>query len=338
MEPFSAAYFNKLKEVLVHSGRNPLVTMQVFQRGSGILCGVREVKEIFRGREVLIRTLPDGSKVKPNEPVMHISGLFQNFCDLESVYLGTLARCSAVATNASRVVAAAKGKKVIGMFDRFDAPANQRLDGYAASVGGITNLVTQAQIFGAGLSGDPKGTMPHALIAAFEGNTVEACKAYRDTFPGEPVTALVDFGNSCVTTSVEVAKALGPDLAAVRLDTSGSLVDFSLSRRKDQKQFLKGVSIPLVWNVRNALDNIGRHDVEIIVSGGFTPEKISMFEAYGTPVDAYGVGSSIINTRNNPEKTTTDFTADVVVVNGELVSKVGRSYNVSNRMEQVVYE
>ena len=50
----------------------------------------------------------------------------------------------------------------------------------------------------------------------------------------------------------------------------------------------------------------------IVVSGGFTADRIREFEAAGVPVDAYGVGSSLIRGSN-------DFTADVVMVDGRPV-------------------
>ena len=57
--------------------------------------------------------------------------------------------------------------------------------------------------------------------------------------------------------------------------------------------------------------------MQIVVSGGFTAERIRAFEAAGVPVDAYGVGSSLIRGSN-------DFTADVVMVDGRPCAKVGR--------------
>ena len=61
--------------------------------------------------------------------------------------------------------------------------------------------------------------------------------------------------------------------------------------------------------MRDELDAHGFRDVQIVVSGGFTAERIRAFEAAGVPVDAYGVGSSLIRGSN-------DFTADVVMVDG----------------------
>jgi len=89
-----------------------------------------------------------------------------------------------------------------------------------------------------------------------------------------------------------------------------------------------GFNPQLVWNVRRALDREGFRHVKIVVSGGFTVEKIRQFEEQGVPVDAYGVGSSLYQGRF-------DFTADVVLVDGKRVAKVGRKYNPNPRLERV---
>ena len=46
-----------------------------------------------------------------------------------------------------------------------------------------------------------------------------------------------------------------------------------------------GVNPRLVENVRGALDEAGFDGVKIVVSGGFTAERIRAFEAGGVPVD-----------------------------------------------------
>jgi Nicotinic acid phosphoribosyltransferase len=110
------------------------------------------------------------------------------------------------------------------------------------------------------------------------------------------ITVLVDFENNSVETALEVARALGPKLWGVRLDTSEMLVDRSLwEELGDFKP--TGVNDRLVRNVRDALDADGFEHVRIVVSGGFTIDKIKEFEEQSVPVDAYGVGSSLIRGR-----------------------------------------
>jgi nicotinate phosphoribosyltransferase len=84
----------------------------------------------------------------------------------------------------------------------------------------------------------------------------------------------------------------------------------------------------LVEKVRGALDAAGHERVKIVVSGGFDAERIRAFEAQDMPVDAYGVGSSLIRGAN-------DFTADVVRVDGRPVAKVGRRERDASRLSLV---
>ena len=141
------------------------------------------------------------------------------------------------------------------------------------------------------------------------------------------VTVLVDFDNDSVTTALEVADDLGPRLWGVRLDTSDRLADASLERLHGDDA-PTGVAPELVRLTRRALDERGFTDVKIVVSGGFTADRIRAFEAAGVPVDAYGVGSSLIRGAN-------DFTADVVMVDGEPHAKVGRELRPNERLELV---
>jgi nicotinate phosphoribosyltransferase len=170
--------------------------------------------------------------------------------------------------------------------------------------------------------------VPHALIAAYRGDTVLATRKFADHVgPDVKLISLVDFHNDCVGTSLEVAAALGDRLYGVRLDTSENLVDRSLWGQMGQFR-PTGVNPQLVWNVRRALDAAGYRQVKIIVSGGFTVERIQHFERDKVPVDGYGVGSSLF-------RGSYDFTADVVLLDGKPAAKVGREYRPNSRLEKV---
>ena len=89
-----------------------------------------------------------------------------------------------------------------------------------------------------------------------------------------------------------------------------------------------GVNAELVQLVRAELDSAGFPGVRIVVSGGFTVDRIRAFEDAGVPVDAYGVGSSLIRGSN-------DFTADIVMVEGRPAGKVGRELRPNPRLSRV---
>jgi nicotinate phosphoribosyltransferase len=172
------------------------------------------------------------------------------------------------------------------------------------------------------------GTIPHALIAAYGGDTVAAALAVAKILPADvPLIALVDYENDSVKTSLAVARALEGRLWGVRLDTSEFMVDKSVIPLMGTFR-PTGVNPALVWNVRNALDAEGFGEVKIVASGGFTVQRIRAFEEEGVPVDAYGVGASVQDGR-------WDFTADVVRLNGQPQAKAGRELRPNARLEKV---
>ncbi len=339
---YSDAYFVYTKQLLEEEDHHPQVTMQVFQKQDSVLGGIDEAIAILRlcsghqdpasGRweagwdRLEVRALREGDRIAPREVVLEIEGDYSLFAHLETVYLGTLARRSLVMRNVTEVVQAARGKQIFYFPARHDHWLVQTGDGWSAHVAGAIGVSTDAQASWWG--GRGIGTVPHGLIAAYGGDTVQAAKVFADRFHSEMnITVLVDFENDSVRTALKVAEALGPRLWGVRLDTSETLVDRSLW---DEMGGFKptGVNPRLVQKVRDALDGAGYPDVRIVVSGGFTVTRINEFEERGVPVDAYGVGSSLIRGEN-------DFTADVVRLEGRPCAKVGRAYSPSPRLERV---
>jgi nicotinate phosphoribosyltransferase len=275
--------------------------------------------------ELQVSALRDGDRVDAWEPVVEITAPYRLVAHLESVYLGVLARRTLVATNVRSVVDAAAGKPVLFFGDRYDHWATQGGDGYAAFVGGAQGVATDAQAAWWGERG--LGTIPHALIATFRGDTVAAVAAFARHVPGVPLIALVDFDNDSVATSLACAREFGERLWGVRLDTSSTMVDRSLW--KELGDFNPtGVNPRLVEKVRQALDAEGFQHVRVIASGGFTVDRIQAFEAAGVPVDSYAVGSSLL-------KGTADYTADVVLREGRPCAKVGRFHRPSDRLRPV---
>ncbi|HEX3804211.1 MAG TPA: quinolinate phosphoribosyl transferase [Solirubrobacteraceae bacterium] len=339
---YADAYFVYTKQLLEDVGHHPRVLMQVFQKQQSLLGGIDEAIAILKlgaGRlgddgewfpgwdELVVHALYEGDVISPWETVMTIEGDYSLFSHLETVYLGSLARRSLIMRNVATVVRAARGKPILYFPARHDHWLVQTGDGWAAHVAGAIGVSTDAQASWWG--GRGVGTVPHGLIAAYGGDTVKAAQAFADRFHDEMnITVLVDFENDSVRTAVEVAAALGPKLWGVRLDTSELMVDRSLFDSMGDFD-PRGVNPQLVHNVRRALDDAGFPDVKIVASGGFTAERIERFEALGVPIDSYGVGSSLIRGQN-------DYTADVVLVDGEPCAKAGRAFRPNPRLERVL--
>ncbi|HZP97616.1 MAG TPA: quinolinate phosphoribosyl transferase [Candidatus Limnocylindria bacterium] len=301
-------------------------------------------------QDLRVESLYDGETADPREPVMRIEGEYASFAHLETLYLGALTEGTRVATNTRDVVAAAGGKPVIMFGARHEAHEAQASSGYAAYVGGAIGVSTDEQGEWWGSLG--LGTIPHALIAVYGGDTTVATLKFDEyvnrasdavghlTAKGTPeghvnLTALVDFQNDVVNTSLGVAHALGQRLWGVRVDTSESLIDKAVLDELREREGvagqdeIRGVTPRLIELLRTALDAAGYQHVRIVASGGFDAAKIRRFEELGVPVDVYGVGSALVHGSGF------DHTADIVRVNGRDLAKTGRGYIPSERLHAV---
>src|SRR5262245_38311528 len=291
-----------------------------------------EVEAVHDG--VIARYDGDPRNVRP---VLKVRGRYRDFALLETPTLGALTRATRIATNVYNVLGAARGKPVMFFPARFDAHEVQAADGYAYNIAvqrfnmdyghTVSSLIsTDAQ--GDWWGGFGGGTIAHAAIAAFLGDTVECMLAFAETRPVEiPRIALIDFDNDCLGTTLAVMDAMferyrelidaGRDeqarrykLFGVRPDTSGTLRDVSVPPL-GMKELDMGVTPRLVFFLRKAIDDawtrwkltpdwIARaqewcREVRIVVTGGFSPRKIRRFEELGVPADIYGVGSSLFS-------------------------------------------
>ena len=188
-------------------------------------------------------------------PVIRVRGRYRDFAILETPTLGILTRASRVATNVYETLVAARGKPVLFFPARFDLHEVQAADGYAYQIAIQRYNMDHASTLGPYVSTDAQGdwwggagggTVAHAAIASFLGDTSEAMLAFAQVLPPSvPRIALVDFNNDSVTDSVTVCKAMfdryrhfletgQPEeaeryrLYGVRLDTSGSLRDVNV--------------------------------------------------------------------------------------------------------------
>lgn len=325
---YVANYFFIADKIIKKYKSNLIVTMQFFQRKEkAILAGINEAIEFLKKNtktsKYKIKYLKEGSEIKALEPVLELEGHYNDFGIFEGVIDGILARSTSIATNAWECKKAANGKPVIYMGDRGDHYLNQEIDGLAVEVGGLVGHSTMA-----GSRGNEEvifGSIPHVLIQHFEGDIVEAMKAYHKLFPNEKdLVALVDFSNDVIKDSLAVLKVFGKKLNGVRVDTSKNMVDHMFDNEKNKDKF-KGVNPEQIKRLRKALDENGGKHVRIIVSSGFTPEKIAMFEREKAPVDAYGVGEHIL-------KINIGFTCDAVKKDGKNIAKEGRGYRKNPKL------
>src|SRR5579883_2837990 len=288
-------------------------------------------------------------------PVLKVRGRYRDFAMLETPTLGALTRATRVATNVYEVLKAAGGKEVLFFPARFDAHEIQAADGYAYHIAvhlfnetfghRVSSLVSTDEQ-GDWWGGAGGGTVAHAAIACFLGDTAETVLEFAAVLPPDiPRIALVDFNNDSVGDSLKTIEAMFYKyremseagqaeearryiLYGVRLDTSGNMIDQSIVPLGDPK-LDRGVNPRLVFHVRAAIDRAYEDwtlpfewlarareyckNIKITVTGGFTPQKIRYFEDYNVPADVYGVGSYLFSNCSE-HGTNNDFTADIVRV------------------------
>jgi nicotinate phosphoribosyltransferase len=331
---FTDKYLDRARDALRAAGRSPRVLVQVASPAGGHVGGVDEAIALLKvgvddWGALEVSALYEGDRFEPWDTVLSIEGPYEAFAHLETLYVSVLARRTRVCSNVRLAIEAARPKPILFLGARHDHFAMQPGDGYSALVAGAHTVSTEAQ---GAFWGSAKlvGGVPHALIAAFDGDTALATKHFADAIGAAgDIIALVDYSNDAVATSLAVARALEGRLWGVRLDTPETLVDASVQPMMGRFP-PTGVNPQLVWNVRNALDAEGFGEVKIVASGGFTPARIRAFEDEGVPVDAYAVGGSTVVVGRRY-----DFVADVVAVDGRARARVGRQQRPNARLERV---
>ncbi|HUK75674.1 MAG TPA: nicotinate phosphoribosyltransferase [Nitrososphaerales archaeon] len=278
-------YFEYAREALRFAGINPRVTMEVFTRKNphganwAVVSGVWEVAKLLQGLPVDVDAMEEGevfltdSESAVNEPVLRITGRYQDFALYENPLLGFLCQASGVCTKAARLVDLAQGKMIIGFGTRRVHPALAPIVERSSILGGLDSV---SNVLGARLmKRSASGTMPHAFILCV-GDEAEAWRIFDEALPEEvPRIPLVDTFSDEKFASILALKTLGRRLYGVRLDTP-------TSRRGDMRK--------LVQEVRWELGLRGGKDVKIIVSGGIDEKDVLELRDV---VDGFGIGTSI---------------------------------------------
>lgn len=300
-------------------------------------------------------THPEGTWTGAGEPLAYITGGFAKLADLETILLQKLGPACVAAHNAYQMALALPEVGFLAMDARHCAGAEmQQMMAYAASVGsraaqaeGAKGFIGNANDFTAHWFGNSagRGTMPHALIG-YAGSTVRAAEMFRETFPEEMLTVLVDYFGREITDGLAVCRRF-PELAAagqlaLRLDTHGGRFLEGLDpaesyavlerhapgairryRSETELRYLvgTGVSAAAVWRMREALNEAGFPAVRLVASSGFGVAKCRVMSDCRAPVDVVGTGSFIPDIWSE-----TYATADIVEYDGTPMVKVGREF------------
>ena len=222
-----------------------------------------------------VRAMREGSIFFAGEPVLEVTAPIIEAQIVETCLLNQVNLQTILATKASRVVRAARGRTLVDFAARRTqgSEASNKLARAAYMVGfaGTSNVLA-GKMYGIPVF----GTMAHSFIEAFESEE-EAFRAYARSFP-DSSTFLVDTYDTPggVDKAAAVASAMaseGHSLQAIRLD-SGDLLDLAVRSRE-------------------ILDRAGLSGVRIFASGGLDELEVDRLLREGAPIDGFGVGTKV---------------------------------------------
>jgi len=220
-----------------------------------------------------VRGYPEGELYYPHSPLLTVEASFAEAVVLETLMLSIYNHDSAIASAASRMVQAAKGRPCIEMGSRRTHEEAAVASARAAWIAGFeatSNLMARHRF-----EIPSTGTSAHSFTLLHD-TEEEAFRAQVDSL-GPSTTLLVDTYDvtAAVALAVEVA---GPELGAVRLD-SGDL----------------GVT---AQRVREQLDSRGATRTKIVVTSDL--DEFAIAGLAHAPVDAYGVGTNLVVGSGHP--------------------------------------
>ncbi|MFF0145091.1 nicotinate phosphoribosyltransferase [Amycolatopsis sulphurea] len=234
---------------------------------------------------------PEGELYFPDSPILTVTGSFAEAVVLETLTLSILNHDSAIASAAARMAGAAHGRPIIEMGGR-------RTHEYAAVAAAraayLAGFATTSNLEAGRRYGIPtRGTVAHAFMLLHDSE--EAAFLAQVEKMGADTTLLVDTYD--ITAGIETAvRVAGTDLGAIRIDS--------------------GDVGPLARKARDQLDSLGAKDTRIVVSGDLDEHAIAALRA--EPVDAYGVGTSVVTGSGAP---TAGMVYKLVEVDGRPVAK-----------------
>ncbi|RAK06502.1 nicotinate phosphoribosyltransferase [Halanaerobium saccharolyticum] len=232
-----------------------------------------------------IYSVPEGSVVFPNEPLLKVEAPILQAQLLETPLLNFINHQALIATKAARITEAAQGKDVLEFgLRRAHGPDAGIYGARAAVIGGCagTSNVLTGKKFGVKVS----GTHAHSWVMSFE-SELEAFRTYADNFPNSAILLVdtYDTLKSGVPNAIKVfkkmkEKGIESDLFGIRLD-SGDLAYLSKEARK-------------------MLDQAGLEEAVIVASNNLDENIITSLNLQGAQIDLYGVGTKLITSYDCP--------------------------------------
>ncbi|MBI4444671.1 MAG: nicotinate phosphoribosyltransferase [Acidobacteria bacterium] len=222
-----------------------------------------------------VHAVPEGTVLFENEPILQVSAPIIEAQVLETFLISTINFQTMVASKAARLRLAAHDKQVIDFGSRRAHTPQAGVQAARASfIGGCNG--TSNVLAGYEMGIPVYGTMAHSFVQFF-GDELESFRRFHDAFPDHSIL-LVDTYDSLQ--GVRKALQIGGKLAGVRLD-SGDLLELAVKTRE-------------------LLDQNHRKEARIVASGNLDEERVLSFSIADAPIDAYGVGTDLVVSRDAP--------------------------------------
>jgi nicotinate phosphoribosyltransferase len=229
-----------------------------------------------------VYAVPEATVVFPNEPLIRVTAPIIEAQLVETFLLNSINLQTMIATKASRVVHAAKGKSVIEFGLRrehgIDAGMKVARSSYIAGCQGTSNVLA-GQTYGIPVF----GTMAHSFIMSYP-KEIDAFRAFTKTFPDKS-TLLIDTYNDI--SGAEKATLVGKELESKGYKLGGVRLDSGDLAKSSQK-------------IRKILDKHGLNYAKIFVSGDLDEFKIASLLEQGARIDAFGVGTKMGTSSDRP--------------------------------------
>jgi len=217
----------------------------------------------------------EGNFFFPNEPIMRVQGPIFNAQIAETYLLNVINFQTLVASKASRIKNLAPDKILLEFGTRRShsplAGVYAARASYIAGFNGTSNVIADLE-----LGINSSGTMAHSFVQKFE-NEVDSFKSYYKIY-NENSILLIDTYDT--EKGAEVSSKFGNSIRGVRID-SGDLIDHAKK-------------------VRKILDNNGCEKVLIVASSDLNEYKIKKIIDENAPIDAFGVGTELVTSRDDP--------------------------------------
>lgn len=224
--------------------------------------------------------VPEGTPIFPHEPILTVRGPVMQAQFIETMILLLINHQSLIATKASRIVRAAKGRPVLEFGTRrAHSTAAAVYGARAAYIGGCAG--TACAIADREYGIPAVGTMAHSWVQMYD-SEYEAFKKYAEIYPNN-CTLLVDTYNvlkSGVPNAIKVFKEMQPKKMGIRID-SGDVAYLTKKARK-------------------MLDEAGLEECQITVSNSLDEYIIRDVILEGAQIDSFGVGERLITAKSQP--------------------------------------